>query len=560
MSQARRTQFPAWVVVLVLSALTIITFSVLLIMGTLKILPEPPYAPEDPFVLYGLTAFNFVAFVIFAFILARLLIRLRQERRARRLGSRLKARLVRHFIIISILPLVSLGFFSYLFINVTIDKWFGAPYQNVLHDSQYIYDQYVEDEKRDLQQMTDTLRALLEAPPSGQPAPLRLPSLVTENPKITWFQVVDGSGQVLAAYTKEPPEAGAVGSALAEARARLRAGQEFTQTLPGQNEKAFVLVTAAPFTTHGGGILTIYRPRPELAERAANIALQHERYEILHRNQGKIRRTTFQVLGLITFLLLFAATWTASHLAKGITLPVQALAEATRKVARGDFDQSVECLAEDELDLLIKSFNRMIGQLKENREQLETTAERLRQTNLTLDERRRYIETVLESLSTGIISVDSENRITTINRAAARILHLRDTPSEPATLAESLAPVLSDDNTQRILRLIQKATRTGFATADVELETLAGVSHVVVSASALRDEQGRLQGLVIMLEDVTELVRAQRQTVWSEVARRMAHEIKNPLTPIQLSAERIARNVTRHQRALDERSRQIIDE
>jgi len=563
MAQARRTQFPAWVVILVLSALIIITFSVLLTMGTLKLMPEPPYAPEDPFLLYVLTAFNFVAFAVFSFILARLLIRLRQERRARRLGSRLKSRLVRHFIVISILPLIFLGLFSYLFINVTIDKWFGDPYQNVLHDSQYIYDQYVEDEIHDLQQMTSTLRVLLEDSQHGQAMNTRipLPLAVTDNPKLMLFQVVGGSGQILSTHQASATDVpGDLESTLSEARSEVSAGRPFTRRLAGQNEKAFMLVTAVPFQTHAGGILTAYRPLPALAERAANITEQHKRYETLHRNQGRIRRTTFQILGLITFLLLFAATWTAVHLAKGITLPIQALAEATQKVAQGDFSQTVECLAEDELAILVRSFNRMTAQLKENREQLEASAERLRETNLTLEERRRYIETVLESLSTGIISIDSENRITTINRAAIRILHLKDTPSDQATIGESLAPVVGQENCKTIIKLIRKATRTNFATEDIELESLAGASHLVVSASALRDEQARLQGLVIMIEDITELVRAQRQTVWSEVARRMAHEIKNPLTPIQLSAERIAKNLEGYEPALDERSQHMIKE
>jgi PAS domain S-box-containing protein len=563
MSQIRRTQFPAWVVILVLSALIIITFSVLLTMGTLKLIPEPPYAPEDPFVLYVLTAFNFVAFVVFSFILARLLLRLRQERRARRLGSQLKSRLVRYFAIISILPLVLLGLFSYLFINATIEKWFGEPYRNVLNDSQYIYNQYVEDEIYDLRQMTQALRASLEKlqDSDGTEAQNLFSSVASGNHKLMLLHVVSGSGETLF-LRKEPALelSGAVGAIVSQARSQVLAGRNFAQRVPGRQDMAFVLVTAAPFQTHPGGIITTFQPLPALAERAANIARQHERYESLYRKQGKIRRTTFQVLGLITLMLLFAATWTGMHLAKGITLPIQALAEATQKVARGDFNQTVDCLAEDELAMLIRYFNRMTAQLKESRQQVESAAEQLRQTNQTLDERRRYIETVLESLSTGIISVDSENRITTINQAAIRILHLKEAPSDQRTIVESLAPILGDNSLKTIVSLIGKAKRTNFAAEDIDLESPAGASHLVVSASALRDDQARLHGLVIMMEDITELVRAQRQAVWSEVAQRLAHEIKNPLTPIQLSAERMARNLGRDESIIDGPYKQLIDE
>jgi PAS domain S-box-containing protein len=450
MNQEKHTQFPAWVVILALSALIIITFSVLVMLGTLKLIPEAPYEPGDPFTLYVLTAFNFVAFLIFSFILARMLLRLRRERRERRLGSRLKTRLVWHFIVISILPLTFLGLFSYLFINVTIEKWFGEPYQNIVRDAKAI-SEYLDQE------------------------------------------------------IKNPP--------------------------------------------------------PDILRRAQNITEQHDLYEDLHRKQGEVRRTTFQVLGLITLLLLFAATWTAIHLAKGITEPVQVLAEATQHVARGDFSHPIESVADDELAILVDSFNRMMAELRENRRQIEASAQRLHEINLTLEERRRYIETVLESLSTGIISLDSENKMTTLNRAAMRILHLTETPAPQTTLTEALVPVIDKANVETIETLLRKAKRTGFAAEDLELESPSGSSHLVMTASALRDERGRTQGMVLMIEDITELVRAQRHAVWSEVARRMAHEIKNPLTPIQLSAERIAKNLERYGDALpDGHYKQVINE
>lgn len=545
MTERRSTQFPAWVVILILSALLIITFSVLVMMGTLKLIPEPPYSPEDPFVLYALTAFNFVAFFIFSFILARLLLRLWRERRAHRLGSRLKSRLVRYFLVISILPLVALGLFSYLFINVTIDKWFGQHHQAVLRDAELMYRDYVEDEIRDVRQLTAAMRTALEAPDGDREGTSSLPPEITQSPEVLLLEVIGKSGQSISSLVeRETSTISRLTPMLDRAREAISAGRTLTEQVTGTGKDIF-LVAAVPFRTRQGGLLAVYRSIPDLAERAAHIAYQHELYESLYRKQGKIRRTTFQVLAVITFLLLFAATWTAMHLSKGITQPIQALAEATQKVAGGDFDQRVACVAEDELAILVDSFNRMTAQLKENREQLEASARRLRETNRRLEERRRYIETVLESLSTGIISIDSEHRMTTLNRAALRILGLSEPPPDQTSLAESLSPLLGQNNMKAIEQLIGKARRTGFATGDIELEGPKGASHLVISASALRDERDRPHGFVLMIEDITELVRAQRQAVWSEVARRMAHEIKNPLTPIQLSAERISRNLER---------------
>ncbi len=561
MAEGKNTQFPAWVVILVLSALLIITFSVLVMMGTLKLIPEPPYSPEDPFVLYALTAFNFVAFFVFSFILARLLLRLWRERRAHRLGSRLKSRLVRYFLVISILPLVALGLFSYLFINVTIDKWFGQHHQAVLRDAEIMYRDYLEDEIRDFHQLTEALRTALETPDGDRAVSASLPPEIIQSPEMLLLEVIGQSGQNISRFVKgEAPVISRLTPTLNRARAAISAGRAFTERMTGPG-KTFLLVTAVPFQTRRGGLLAVYRSIPDLAERAAHIAYQHELYESLYRKQGKIRRTTFQVLAVITFLLLFAATWTAMHLSKGITQPIQALAEATQKVARGDFDQQVTCVAEDELAMLVDSFNRMTAQLKENREQLEASAKRLRETNRRLEERRRYIETVLESLSTGIISIDSEHRITTLNRAAMRILGLTEPPPNQTSITESLSPLLGQNNMKVIEHLFGKAHRTGFAAGDIELEGSMGASHLVISASALRDEHDHLHGFVLMIEDITELVRAQRQAVWSEVARRMAHEIKNPLTPIQLSAERISRNLERADRSLaSSRYKQLIRE
>jgi PAS domain S-box-containing protein len=554
----RRTHIPAWMVILSLSAVTLITFSVLVLLGLLKLPPaELVSAPDDTLVLYGLTAFNFVAFSVFAFILVRNLLRLRRERQQQRLGSHLKTKLVRSFIAVSILPLVFLAMFSYLFINRTIEKWFGTPYRAVVAESRRFADAYTQDEIGDLRQTVRMLRRLVEGGlvSDSMGAVTERLEAERENSKLLAIEVVTP--------TSSPSQgewSPAVREGLEAARASVLGGREFARSL-GDGEGRQVLVVGVPFESLVGGLVVLSRMPSDVAELSANLARQQEAYERLYREQGRVRRVTLQVLGVITFLLLFAATWMAIYLAKGITEPIQALAEATEKVARGDFSGQVECWAEDELAMLVASFNKMIADLRESRHRLEESARQMSEINRTLDERRRYIETVLESLSTGVLSLDMGGRVTTINPAARRILQIEDAPVSAVPGAEVFAPLLGEHNRAAVARLIRRALRTGGAVGELELQTSEGVMHLVVTVSALRDEAGAAQGVVVMFEDITELVKAQRQAVWSEVARRMAHEIKNPLTPIQLSAERIARNIHREDFSLaDERCRRLLDE
>ena len=256
------------------------------------------------------------------------------------------------------------------------------------------------------------------------------------------------------------------------------------------------------------------------------------------------------LLAAVALLLIFSASWIALHVARGITVPIQALAEATERVAKNDFSRPVEVEAEDELASLITSFNQMAGQLDENRHRLERAAD-------DLQERRRYIETVLESLSTGVISTDVEMRITTINRAALYMLGIRDRPSVGTQVSEIAGP----DRAGELAVICRRAQRTGLAQADIRYQHPSGGSlQTATTAVPLRSSGGALQGWVIVIEDLTDLIQAERVAAWSEVARRMAHEIKNPLTPIQLSAERIIRNYERTGESRNSRFEEVVRE
>jgi two-component system, NtrC family, nitrogen regulation sensor histidine kinase NtrY len=250
-------------------------------------------------------------------------------------------------------------------------------------------------------------------------------------------------------------------------------------------------------------------------------------FERLKQRQIVIRQVGLLTLGVLTFLLIFASTWIAFYVARGITQPIKALAQGAEEIARGNLGHRVDVLAEDELALLVSTFNDMSAKLESN--------------SLELEQRRRYIETVLETLPTGVISFDAQNRVSTINRSAINILRL----TEVSQGAELQSTVQNTEDAEVLLRTLARARRVGHASDQLKLTGLAAVNgghpdeEVTVALTATRFPSDA--GVVLVIEDLSDLISAQRASAWQEVARRMAHEIKNPLTPIQLSAERIAK-------------------
>ena len=272
------------------------------------------------------------------------------------------------------------------------------------------------------------------------------------------------------------------------------------------------------------------RPERNVNQTVENSLIEFEK---LKQTQVTVRQIGLLTLGMLTFLLIFASSWTAFYIARGLTVPLKALAEGADKIARGDLKHRVDVFAEDELALLVSTFNQMSAKLEEN--------------SFELSERRRYIETVLQSLSTGVISFDAENRVTTINQAAIQILKL-----EAADFTNfELKQLLNEENRVVLERLLNRAKRIGQASEQTVLmpERADGSTEsnenlpVALTAKALPRDFGETSGVVLVIEDLSELIAAQRASAWQEVARRMAHEIKNPLTPIQLSAERIAKRL-----------------
>ncbi|MFH1091741.1 MAG: ATP-binding protein, partial [Pseudomonadota bacterium] len=264
-----------------------------------------------------------------------------------------------------------------------------------------------------------------------------------------------------------------------------------------------------------------------------------ESYRQLKKLQDPIKITHYIALTIVALLSVFISTWIAFHLAKGITGPIMELAEGTDKIAKGDYDFTIEVKSTGEIGTLVGSFNRMTRDLKAGKTELTQKNIALQKSNTELDQRRRYMETILQNVAAGVISADAQGLITIINHSAEEILKVKsqDVLSRPFT--EILAPEYRDV-LEEMIRSANSSPR-GYAERHVRLKINGQGMNLKIHLSRLKDQNERELGLVIVVDDLTELEKAQRMTAWREVARRIAHEIKNPLTPIQLSAQRLRR-------------------
>jgi PAS domain S-box-containing protein len=496
-----------------------------------------PDTASDTLVLYALSTLNFVAFVVFSFIFVRSLLKLRRERRERQLGSKIKTRLLVYFVAISFLPITAMAVFSYLFLNRSLEKWFPPFSLGVMRQAREVQREALATQIRNLHDTGALAAVVLNQEPESAWQQTTDQMLVAG--RLSAVQIISPQGEVRldSEANLTPNDRIELNKLLERARA---AGGNIGESLA--DGKGFDVISVP--LSQGRSLLISPAKRSE-TDLSDKITDSQSEYQNLVRRQRKVRLLGVSTLGLLTLILLFVSSWVAIYLARGIATPIKALAEASNEIARGNLSYRVTTFAEDELALLAHSFNQMTAQLEENRRRIEVGATELREKNLALEERRNYIETVLESLSTGVVSLDEKNRVTTINAAATQILKLNGNHNGAPTLDE----LVGTEDFEVLNQLLKRARRTGQAAEQTQLARGAAndgdVIPVSLTATALLGAQGQGRGVVLVMEDLSELLNAQRAAAWREVARRMAHEIKNPLTPIQLSAERIARSYHR---------------
>ena len=499
-----------------------------------------PDSNQQLFFFAGLTGLIFFSFVALSVVLGRNLLKLYAERRQGVAGSKFRTRLVVVSLLLSFLPVIALFWFSYGLMNRSIDKWFSQPVEEVRADTEAVASLITEyagenasAEAQAIAQSEDVQRAFVSGNFSSAIAEFHEHERTLQG----GFALAVFEGEVRADMSQPAPWSA------------LRDQFPVERALRGEHphfqwKDADYIVGAA---SAGKGIIVVAVPLPaRFAATERQIQESQQRYIELARQRKLVRRTYIGFLLLLTVLVLFASTWLALFLSKLVNRPVEALAAGTEAISKGQLDYRVDIRATDELAELVQSFNSMAEQLQSSRQQIDASSRELGAANEALERRRRYIETILESIPSGVISIDSGRCVTLVNAAVVRMF-LPDRPefARPAALAKrTVDEVLPKELLSDLEPLLRRADRMGTTTSNLELKLARGTLNVAVTVAALEHGNERL-GYVLVFEDLSDMLRAQKQAAWREVARRVAHEIKNPLTPIALSAERIRRHLER---------------
>jgi len=504
-----------------------------------------PRSASQTLLLLVVSTLIFLAFVIFALILARNLLKLYFERRSRKLGSRFRTKMVVAFLALTLVPVCFLFAFSYGLLNRSIDKWFGIPFDVVRTDATEVARQLaIQAENRSLH-----LAVHLATSPQLEAAAAHRNRAALQ--RVLQREVADlpsesalffgPTGDLLAAAGKVELSGATVRALLPRHSFSDLPAEGFSLQKRLNGEEIYLSMRPLKFAGGGtaGVIVTLTRLPMNIAHIASQIQDEALKYDQLSHQRKAVRGVYLLSLCLLTLLILFVASWFALFFSKQVTVPIQALASATREVSEGNLDYRIAARGDDELGSLIQSFNEMTRQLKENRLALERAAQEIQKANRELEEHGNIMEAILENIPTGVVSFDPQGRIMQANSAAERMF------GHDAILnARRLGDLFPPDEAREVARLFRRALRQGVVTRQMELGLGNRRAFVALTLSSIRARHGAV-GSLLVLEDLTEMLRAQKAVAWQEVAQRIAHEIKNPLTPIQLSAERIRRWIDR---------------
>jgi two-component system nitrogen regulation sensor histidine kinase NtrY len=504
--------------------------------------------------LFVLWYANVVLILTVLFVLLRNVFKLVIERRARILGSTFKIKLVATYIGLSLIPVLLLFFIATELLQGSIDRWFNTPLAPVLARgntvSQGLYDQIEKNDLRDARRALREIQGIDLRRAGDRPRLTRhLQELLTEL-GLDVLEVYEGTEFVHAVVNPESgmadlPDPGR--DFLEQAAAAGNASRVDTPPgIPGR----LMLVAAASSPAPATAPATAEKPAPpiivvagsridpELAAATEGLVRDYQTYRQLEVQKDDLRASHLLIFLMVTLLILLASSWVGLYLARRVTVPIQALAEGTRRISGGDLSHRVDVEADDELGVLVDSFNGMTQELESNKAELERGNLELVSTNQRLAGERALLAAVLENVAAGVVSVDGEGRIFLCNNAALKMLRQREEevlgrrPDQAWADPEraKLAALLGGD-TARAVQAIQLLLGGEWKTFETKVTALTPGAG----------DAGTAEGKVLVLEDLTELIKAQQLAAWNEAARRIAHEIKNPLTPIRLSAERLLR-------------------
>jgi len=475
------------------------------------------------------------------------------------LGSKFKTKLLVFFISLSLIPTLLLFFFASDFITRNIEQWFKTPINKILSDTSDLTESFYQNTKDSTLHYAKQIGNAIQNQGLAEPQD-RVPLIDFVREKLKEYQLDE-----ISVFLDEEELFSLMNPDLplqyyrnmnSNYVKRAHLGEVFSTIESMGSGEMIRRGISIPISETGNLLVVAGKFLPQsYAQKINNISAYVKRYRQVQTQKNPVKTFYLLMLIFITLLLVFAASWIGFHLAKSITVPVEKLANATREVSKGNLDVKVQDPASDEIGMFIDSFNKMISDLRESRENIQ-------QKTSELQARKQYIETILNDITTGVITINSNQKITTINPSALQMLEL----DRENLIGKDFEEVLQDSKYKEIVQNIERAVINKYQVSDKEITVNFNSQSTTLALTISPIEQDNQSniGLIIVLDDLTQLIKAQKIAAWKEVAQRVAHEIKNPLTPIQLSAERIERKIRNKEAHIDktliESTKTIIQE
>jgi len=523
---------------------------------------------SNAILMFILININLLLLVLLIFLVFRNLVKLLYDRRRKVMGAKLRTRLVVAFIVLTIVPTGVLFFFSINFITSSIEFWFNVPVEQALENSLRVggrvYDRVEENNQFFLERISYQIKTKNLLNPEKEKALFQYVEVVQREFNLDGVEVYAANTQRLAFSLA--PELGNedLGLVSAENLQKEPSGngvRSITQEIPyGELIKTIGMI---PFNVkaseaEGFVVVSILIP-PDLYQNLQSISDGYEEYQQIKLYKKPVQITYFISLSIVALLVMFCAIWFGFYLAKTISVPIKDLAEGTRRVAEGELSFTIGTVADDEIGSLVNSFNKMTRDLRSSREQLELSARKLRDQNIEIEEKRQYVEFVLKSVSAGVVTLNANGMVSTINKSAEKMLGVKS----EKVLNKSFDTMLTVQNKDLAEEIMGNLSLARDASIEVPLKLIieGRPRSFLITVSALKDDAGQHMGIVMVFDDLTELEKGQRMAAWREVARRIAHEVKNPLTPISLSAQRLKRKYSKQigEAVFEECTQTIID-
>jgi len=502
---------------------------------------------SNSILLLALINVNILLIILFLFLIFRNLFKLILERRKDVPGARLRSKLVVAFVSLSLVPTMLLFFVSAGFINNTIENWFNSQIESSLQESLEVAQTYYKNSANNALYYGDQLaRIVKEEKLLNQENLPRLVEVIKQKQQEYNLGIVEVFSSTLEelvrASNPQVPAADFTDPSSDNIREALQGNRSTRIDSIGKANLIRGIVPVYsnwnPNDVVGVVVVNYYVPY-SLVNKMKEISSSFEQYRGTKLLKGRIQKSYVIVLLLIALVIIFLATWFGFHLARGITVPIQELAVATNRIAGGDLNVRIDMQSDDEIGTLVNAFNKMTTDLRKSQSAINTANQELQASNLELDQRRRYMEIVLRNVTAGVISLDKQGNLTTINKSAELLLKIKT----GKVLGKNFREVVDTNHLPMIKELLKELVSSGKDSVRKQITVPIQDNKItlLVNVTTLRDENGEFMGTVVVFDDLTHLLKAQRMAAWREVARRIAHEIKNPLTPIQLSAQRLRR-------------------